>query len=90
MWGRIVAHRTYAMFNKPEGFDMAWKTTQPRHLAQETRTALSTSDAAYHLNRAEQTLRIWACRENGPLRPIRINGRLAWPVADIRRLLGVA
>lgn len=28
--------------------------------------------------------------ENGPLRPIRVHGRLAWPVAEIRRLLGVA
>ncbi|HRO52578.1 MAG TPA: hypothetical protein PK043_05395, partial [Alicycliphilus sp.] len=39
-----------------------------------------TSEAAGHLSRAQQTLRIWACREDGPIRPIRINGRLAWPV----------
>jgi hypothetical protein len=25
--------------------------------------------------------------ENGPIRPVRINGRLAWPVAAIRALL---
>ena len=56
----------------------------------ENRTAVDTKTAAYHLNRAQQTLRIWACFENGPLRPLRVNGRLAWPVADIRRLLGVA
>lgn len=55
----------------------------------ETRAALPTFEAAFHLNRAQQTLRIWACRENGPLRPIRICGRLAWPVAEIKRLLGV-
>lgn len=59
-------------------------------LDQEARAALPTAEAAYHLNRAEQTLRIWACRENGPLRPVRINGRLAWPVKDIRRLVGAA
>ncbi len=59
-------------------------------LDRETRSALSTSEAAYHLNRAQQTLRVWACHEDGPLRPLRIHGRLAWPVADIRRLLGVA
>lgn len=59
-------------------------------LALETRAALPTSEAAFQLSRAEQTLRIWACKENGPLRPIRINGRLAWPVAEIRRLLGVS
>jgi len=58
-------------------------------LSTESRTAVDTETAAFHLNRAQQTLRIWACRENGPLRPIRINGRLAWAVADIKRLLGV-
>ncbi len=53
----------------------------------ETRSAIPTDAAAYHLNRKGQTLRAWACLENGPLRPIRINGRLAWPVAAIRELL---
>jgi hypothetical protein len=28
-----------------------------------------------------------ASAENGPLRPIRVNGRLAWPVSEIRRVL---
>ena len=56
-------------------------------LKHETRTALNTSEAAYHLNRKNQTLRQWACLENGPIRPVRINGRLAWIVADIRNLL---
>jgi hypothetical protein len=59
-------------------------------LDREQRSALPTSEAAYHLNRAQQTLRLWAMRENGPIRPIRVNGRLAWPVADLRRLLQVA
>lgn len=53
----------------------------------ETRAAIPTEAAAYHLNRKSQTLRVWACLENGPIRPIRINGRLAWPVAAIRALL---
>lgn len=48
---------------------------------------LNTADAARFLNRQPQTLRAWACHENGPIRPIRINGRLAWPVKEIRRLL---
>lgn len=55
----------------------------------ESRANLPTPEAAFHLNRAEQTLRMWAMRENGPLRPIRINGRLAWPVAELRRVLQV-
>lgn len=48
---------------------------------------LSTNEAAAVLNRQPQTLRKWACLENGPLRPIRINGRLGWRVADIEALL---
>lgn len=73
----------------------AAEPTKPAHvkivpLASETRTALPTSEAARHVNRKEQTLRIWACKENGPIRPIRVNGRLAWPVADLRRVLGIA
>lgn len=56
-------------------------------LTQETRATLTTAEAAAHLNRAPQTLRAWAMREDGPVRPLRINGRLAWPVAELRRLL---
>lgn len=52
-----------------------------------TRPTAPTADAAHYLNRRPQTLRAWACLENGPIRPIRINGRLAWKVADIRALL---
>ena len=76
------------MFNKPE-FDMAQKNLQLIPLAQETRAALPTPEAARHLGRQAQTLRLWACMEDGPIRPRRIHGRLAWPVVDIRRLLGV-
>lgn len=61
----------------------------PTPLAQETRATLPTAEAAHHLNRANQTLRIWAMTEEGPLKPLRINGRLAWPVADIKALVGV-
>lgn len=49
--------------------------------------AVNTAEAAKALNRVPQTLRKWACLENGPIRPIRINGRLAWSVAEIKRLL---
>ena len=59
-------------------------------LDREARPAVDTAAAAHYLNRRPQTLRCWATYENGPLRPIRINGRLAWPTAEIRRLLGVA
>jgi len=43
--------------------------------------------AAKAINRAPQTLRKWACLENGPIRPVRINGRLAWRVSDLQKLL---
>lgn len=62
-------------------------TNQFTPLALETRTAISTDAAAHHLNRRPQTLRAWASTEAGPIRPIRINGRLAWPVSAIRNLL---
>jgi hypothetical protein len=61
----------------------------PTCLDRETRAAIPTAEAAAHLGRAPQTLRLWACRQDGPLRPIRIHGRLAWRVADLQRLLGV-
>jgi hypothetical protein len=56
----------------------------------ETRPTVGTPQAAYYLLRQNQTLRGWACRDDGPLRPLRLNGRLAWRVADIKKLLGVA
>jgi len=63
--------------------------TQPPRLCEETRSHLPTAEAAFHLNRAEQTLRLWACLDNGPLRPLRIHNRLAWAVADIRKVLDI-
>lgn len=62
---------------------------QPCPLERETRAALPTPEAAFHLNRAQQTLRLWAMRGDGPIQPLRINGRLAWPVARIKELVGV-
>lgn len=59
----------------------------PLHL--EARTHVSTSVMCRHLGRKEQTARGWACLENGPIRPDRVHGRLAWPVSEIKRVLGV-
>lgn len=58
----------------------------------ENRPAVDTAAAAHYLNRRPQTLRGWACLESFPdgLKPLRVNGRLAWPVAGIRKVLGVA
>ena len=57
-------------------------------LDQVTRPTVTTQEAAYYLSRRPQTLRGWACHDNGPLRPRRIHGRLAWPVPEIRFLVG--
>jgi len=51
------------------------------------RDVIGTVEAARTIDRAAQTLRKWACLENGPIRPVRINGRLGWRVADLARLL---
>ena len=57
----------------------------------ENRPTVPTEQAAYYLNRQQQTLRGWACRTGtGALTPLRINGRLAWPVSELKKLCGVA
>ena len=56
-------------------------------LEQVTSPTVATDAAAFYTNRKPQTLRAWACLENGPIRPLRINGRLAWPVSSIRSLM---
>lgn len=53
-----------------------------------TSPIVTTKEAAHYTNRKDQTLRSWACLENGPILPIRINGRLGWRVSDIKNLLG--
>jgi len=64
----------------------------PAFLALElvTKPNLTTAEAAWALNRRPQTLRGWACLENGPIRPRRIGGLLAWSTAEVKALVGVA
>ena len=56
------------------------------------RPHVPTEQAAHYLLRRPQTLRGWACAETFPdgLRPVRLQGRLCWPVAGIRAALGVS
>ena len=60
-------------------------------LDRETRTHVDTETMCWHLGFAQQTARLWACKQTFPegLKPIRVNGRLKWPVAAIRKTLGV-
>jgi hypothetical protein len=59
-------------------------------LDRETRACVDTKTAAYHLGRRPQTLRRYACYGLGDIQPVTVVGRLAWPVAEIKRVLGVA
>ncbi len=56
------------------------------------RPTVPTDQAAFYLMRQPQTLRGWASAETFPpgLRPVRIQGRLGWPVAGIKAALGVS
>ena len=88
------------MFNKRESENMETSThtsiqamqqftAQYLPLEQVTKPNLTTAETAYYLNRQPQTLRGWACLENGPIRPRRIGGLLAWNTAEVKALAGV-
>ena len=51
---------------------------------------LDTKAAAYYLMAQEQTMRSWAARGTGPLKPVRIGGRLRWRTSDVKKLVGIA
>ena len=51
---------------------------------------LPTALAAAALGRQPQTLHRWASERRGPVQPVRIGGRLAWPADAILRELGAA
>jgi hypothetical protein len=66
---------------------MQTATNQFPPIDQETRSHVETACAAHWLTRKNQTLRTWACLGTGPIRPVRIMGRLAWPVEAIKHIL---
>jgi hypothetical protein len=61
------------------------KEFQP--LEQVTLPTVPTDQAAYYLSRQPQTLRNWASKQEGPIHPTRIRGRLAWPISSLRKVL---
>ena len=63
--------------------------TQMIPLDEEKRATLSTEETAAHLGLANQTLRMWACYGSGPIQPIKVQGRLRWPVKKLALILGV-
>jgi hypothetical protein len=80
-----ATHSSIQTMQAPQKF-----TAQYLPLEQVTKPNLTTAETAHYLNRRPQTLRGWACLENGPLRPIRIGGLLAWSTATVKALAGVA
>lgn len=69
-------------------------TTAPQQfppLDQVYKPNLTTAELAFYSNMAEQTWRVKACYDTAPdgLRPLRVCGRLAWPTAGAKKLLGV-
>jgi hypothetical protein len=58
-------------------------------LEQVTKPNLTTAEAAFYTGLRPQTLRLHACKQTGPLRPIRFCNRLHWPRAAVAALVGV-
>ena len=59
-------------------------------LEQVTKPNLTTKEFCFYTNLAEQTAWLYACKESGPVRPIRIGRRLNWPTHAVKQLCGVA
>jgi hypothetical protein len=51
-----------------------------------TRPYVTTEEAAAYLNRKPQTLRCWSM-DKKVIEPLRVHGRLAWPVDKLREIL---
>jgi len=49
---------------------------------------LTTREAAQALGMHPQTLRDWSASGSGPIRPVKIGGRLGWPVEEVSQLVG--
>jgi hypothetical protein len=46
----------------------------------------TTKDAARYLRVAEQTMRLWASKDDGPIRPVKRGKYLGWPTDELIRL----
>jgi hypothetical protein len=80
--GLQAQRKSVAQKDEPSG-----RTTWFPPLEEESREVVPTACAAYHVNRAPQTLRGWACLGKGLLSPVHLGSRLGWRTADIRRLV---
>jgi hypothetical protein len=66
-------------------------TPQYPPLESVTKPNLTTAEIAFYSNTAPQTWREKACYDTAPhgLRPLRVCGKLQWPTAGAKKLLGV-
>ena len=48
---------------------------------------VDTAAAAALIGYKPNSLRRWACEGAGPIKPVRVNGRLRWRVKDLKALL---
>jgi hypothetical protein len=65
------------------------KEAQERKLEEIHKPYLTTREAAAYLNRAVSTLQYWASTGEGLVQPVRIGKRLAFPTAEVKRVLGL-
>ena len=77
---------------QPEAIQAQRKPLSPedlRQLYQHTGVdqTVDTNEAAALLGKQAQTLRRWNSQGSGPIRPVNVNGRLRWRVADIKAVL---
>lgn len=63
------------------------QATKPQLVRPAPGINLTTAQAASLLNRAEQTLRVWSSKDNGPIRPTSGGTKLAWSSDDVIRLM---
>ena len=61
---------------------------QPIPLSEVTKTHAPTKDAAYYLNRSQSTLMRWQREGISEVSSLKMQGRLSWSVADIKKVLG--
>ena len=90
VWVRamIVRHKDEIPPEQPKEPPVPAKINPYPPLESVENPTVGTHQAAYYLNRKAQTMRSWAsCKEDAPIKPIRLYGRLAWPVAAIREVL---
>ena len=58
-------------------------------LEEQTKPLLTTKEYCFYLNFQEQTAWIHACKQTGPVRPVKIGRKLGWPTKAVKELCGV-